>query len=158
MQVVTATFAVGTPTSLLIQNVDISLNGLNKMLTEFHRVGSFWNPFLFCFAPCKVIRIPESRKFLLVESGILGSGIQNPAFGIQDPAKKGNPESTCWKSISNRINGFHPHPCNHCTVQFTHVVNRCSNLESVYITEAFKSHRICLEHQYSRYLIVLEHL
>ena len=46
--------------------------------------------FLFLiFAPCKVIRIPESRKFLLVESGILGSGIQNPAFGIQDPAKKG---------------------------------------------------------------------
>ena len=40
-------------------------------------------------APCKVIRIPESRKFLLVESGILGFGIQNPAFGIQDPAKKG---------------------------------------------------------------------
>ena len=40
-------------------------------------------------APCEVIRIPESRKFLLVESGILGSGIQNPAFGIQDPAKKG---------------------------------------------------------------------
>ena len=24
-----------------------------------------------------------------MESGILGSGIQNPAFGIQDPAKKG---------------------------------------------------------------------
>ena len=44
---------------------------------------------LLRIAPCKVIRIPESRKFLLVESGILGSGIQNPAFGIQDPAKKG---------------------------------------------------------------------
>ena len=72
------------------------------------------------------------------------------------PLKRGNPESACWKSISNHINGFHPHPCNHCTVQFTHVVNRCSNLESVYITEAFKSHRICLEHQYGRYLIVLE--
>ena len=40
-------------------------------------------------APCKVIRIPESGKFLLVESGIMGSGIQNPAFGVQDPAKKG---------------------------------------------------------------------
>ena len=40
-------------------------------------------------APCKVIRIPESRKFLVVESGILGFGIQNPAFGIQDPARKG---------------------------------------------------------------------
>ena len=48
----------------------------------------FWemNPRI---TPCKVIWIPESRKFLLVESGILGSGIQNPAFGIQDPAKKG---------------------------------------------------------------------
>ena len=31
------------------------------------------------FASCKVIRIPESMKFLLVESGILGIGIQNPA-------------------------------------------------------------------------------
>ena len=36
----------------------------------------------------KVIRIPESRKFSLVESGILGIGIQNPAFGIQNPAKE----------------------------------------------------------------------
>ena len=26
---------------------------------------------------------------MFVESGILGSGIQNPSFGIQDPAKKG---------------------------------------------------------------------
>ena len=39
-------------------------------------------------APCKEIQIPESRKFLLVESGILSFGIQNPAFGIQDSAKK----------------------------------------------------------------------
>ena len=38
------------------------------------------------FVPCKVIRIPESRKFLLVEIGIPGVGIWNPAFGIQDPA------------------------------------------------------------------------
>ena len=40
------------------------------------------------FALCKVIQIQESRKFLLVESGILCIGIQNPAFGIQNPAKK----------------------------------------------------------------------
>ena len=34
----------------------------------------------------KVIRIPESRKFSLVESGILGIGIQNPAKEwIQNP-------------------------------------------------------------------------
>ena len=39
-------------------------------------------------ASCKVIRIPQSRKFLLVESGILGIGIQNAAFGIQNPAKE----------------------------------------------------------------------
>ena len=39
-------------------------------------------------AQCKVIRIPESRKFLLVESVLLGIGIQNPAFGIQNPTKE----------------------------------------------------------------------
>ena len=49
MYVVTTTFAVGKPTSLLIQNADISRNGLIKMLTEFRSVSSFWNPFLFCF-------------------------------------------------------------------------------------------------------------
>ena len=39
-------------------------------------------------APCKLIRIPESGIFLLVESGILGIGIQNPAKEwIQNPFK-----------------------------------------------------------------------
>ena len=37
------------------------------------------------FAPCQVIRIPKSGKFLLVVSGILGIRFQNPAFGIQNP-------------------------------------------------------------------------
>ena len=55
------------------------------------------------FNPCKVIRIPESEKFLLVESGmgeilivesrILGFGIRNTAYGIQNPANDWNPES-----------------------------------------------------------------
>ena len=36
-------------------------------------------------APCKGIRIPESRNFLLVESGILGFGIWNPALRIRNP-------------------------------------------------------------------------
>ena len=44
-------------------------------------------------APCKGIRIPESRNFLLVESGILGFGIRNPALGIRNPTKDWNPES-----------------------------------------------------------------
>ena len=44
------TFAAGKPTSLLIQKVDISLNGLIMMIKEFmHIVGGFWNPSLFCF-------------------------------------------------------------------------------------------------------------
>ena len=45
------------------------------------------------FAPCKEIRIPESMKFMLVESGILGFGIQNTAVGIWNPTKDWNPES-----------------------------------------------------------------
>ena len=34
---------------------------------------------------CKGIRIPESRNFLLVESGILGFGIRNPAPRLRNP-------------------------------------------------------------------------
>ena len=45
----------------------------------------------------KVIRIPESNKFSLVESGILGSGIWNPTLRIQNPAKDWNPESKLLK-------------------------------------------------------------
>ena len=37
------------------------------------------------FAPYKIIRIPESGKFLLVECGILGFGIRNTAQGIRNP-------------------------------------------------------------------------
>ena len=48
-------------------------------------------------APCKGIRIPESRNFLLVESGILGFGIRNPAQGIRNPTKGWNPESNLLK-------------------------------------------------------------
>ena len=36
---------------------------------------------------------PESWKFLLVESGILGFGIRNLALGIRNPTKDWNPES-----------------------------------------------------------------
>ena len=40
---------------------------------------------LMVITPCERIRIPESKKMLLVESGILGFGIQNTAQGIQNP-------------------------------------------------------------------------
>ena len=38
--------------------------------------------------PCNGIRIPESVKFLLVESGTLGYGIWNTSKGIRDPTDK----------------------------------------------------------------------
>ena len=40
------------------------------------------------FAPYKGIPIPESGKFLLVESGILGSGTSNPVPGIRNPRRE----------------------------------------------------------------------
>ena len=54
-------------------------------------------------APCKGIRIPESRNFLLLESGILGFGIRNPALRIRNPTKDWNPESNLPK-IHSRLN------------------------------------------------------
>ena len=39
--------------------------------------------------PCEGIRIPESGKFLLAESGTLGFGIRNTAAGIRNPANDG---------------------------------------------------------------------
>ena len=88
-----------------------------------------------------------------MESGILSFGIQNPAFGIQDSAKKGiqnqfaeNPFQIVLAALT-RIHAI--------TVECGSLT--WSNLESVYITKAFKSHRICSEHhQYGRYLIFLE--
>ena len=49
------------------------------------------------------IRIPESDKFLLVKSGILGFGIWNSMRGIWDRANNWNPESTAWKSESKTV-------------------------------------------------------
>ena len=58
---------------------------------------------IVCLAPCKGIRIPESRNFLLLESGILGFGIRNPALRIRNPTKDWNPESNLLK-IHSRLN------------------------------------------------------
>ena len=48
---------------------------------------------MVCVAPCKGVRIPESEKLLLVESGILGLGIRNTAVGIRNSTNNWNPES-----------------------------------------------------------------
>ena len=64
------------------------------------------------FAPCKGIRIPESGKILLLESGIqlkesgilLRIGIQNPSSTDKDWNQvPGNPESTTWNPESKTV-------------------------------------------------------
>ena len=45
------------------------------------------------FVLCKLIRIWESGKILLVESGILVFGIRKTAQGIQKATNDWNPES-----------------------------------------------------------------
>ena len=68
-----------------------SLTGLRWEERQHNAPGPLFRGKLVCehyVAPCKVIRIPKSWKFLRVESGILGIGIQNPAFGTQNPTKK----------------------------------------------------------------------
>ena len=48
------------------------------------------------------IRIPESKKFLLVESGILGFRIRNTAQGIRNPTNNWNPESKFhWQRLES---------------------------------------------------------
>ena len=47
----------------------------------------------------KEIQVPEFEKFLIVESGILGFGIQNTAQGIHNPTNDWNPESTFYWQI-----------------------------------------------------------
>ena len=48
------------------------------------------------------IRIPESKKFLLVESGILGFWIRNTAQGIRNPTNNWNPESKFhWQRLES---------------------------------------------------------
>ena len=59
---------------------------------------------LMVITPCEGIRIPESKKILLAEPGIVGFGIQNTAQGIQNPANDWiqNPSSADkdWKPVA----------------------------------------------------------
>ena len=67
---------------------------------------------LLDFAPCKGTRIPESgkfclwnqesRKILLLESGILGFGIRNSTQEIWNPTSDWNPESKFdWQIVDS---------------------------------------------------------
>lgn len=48
------------------------------------------------FTPCKGIQIPESAKFLPLDSGILDFRIRNSAQGVQNPDNDWNPKSSTW--------------------------------------------------------------
>ena len=72
---------------------------INEGVVIRGRTALSWHIVSRAFAPCKGIRIPESRNFLLVESGILGFGIRNPALGIRNPTKDWNPESKLPKDV-----------------------------------------------------------
>ena len=73
------------------------------MGAKFYLIQSYQGVQNYLFVPCKGFWIPNSGKFLPVESGIhkllvvksgiVGFGIQNAAQGIQNPANDWNPES-----------------------------------------------------------------
>ena len=107
-----------------------------------------WNE-LFRFkaliAPCKVIRIPESMKFLLMESGILGIGIQNPAKEWIQNSFVENPFRIVLTAFT-RINAT--------TVMLKRrpqTADRADHADHAYFAGEFrplKSHKICLQHQH----------
>ena len=70
-------------TQWIIQNTKRILSRRKKTLNRFMsphlRKSGFRNPRTFC------LWNPESRKFLFVESGILGFGKRNTAQGIRNP-------------------------------------------------------------------------
>ena len=76
-------------------------------LTPFHllyvAVLTLWRLSEFYpIAPCKGLWIPESGKFLLLKSGILGFGVQNTFQGNRNPADDWNLESKFhWQRILN---------------------------------------------------------
>ena len=55
--------------------------------------------------PCKGIRIPESGKFSLLESRILGPGIQNPT-NDWNPVPRIPNQFTAWNRHNSRLLGF----------------------------------------------------
>ena len=60
----------------------------------------------FLVAPCKGIGIPESGKFSLVESGVLGFGIRDTGQGIRNPTNDWNPEPSSIDEGLNPVPGI----------------------------------------------------
>ena len=62
-----------------------------------------YNPYATQFTPYKGNRIPESEKLLLLESGILGFGIQNPSSTDRLESNIWNPEFAAWNPESKTV-------------------------------------------------------
>lgn len=86
----------------LLQYLNIQAHVTEKISFSFMSCLYNYEPSI-TLTPCKGIRSPESRKFLLVESGILGFGIRNPAPGIRNPANDWNPEFKLLKFLYNLL-------------------------------------------------------
>ena len=83
-----------------------------RLRVELYYETLFWEPLCFLFASFKGIRIPESRKFLLVESEILGFGIRNAAQEIRNPFEHWTEESKVnWQRIRNPVPGIRNPRC-----------------------------------------------
>ena len=97
-------------TQWIIQNTKRMLSGrkkkkktLSRFMSPYLRESGFRNPRQFC------LWNQESRKFLFVESEILGFGKRNTAQGIRNPLMIaiGNPlPNFHWQRIWNPVSGI----------------------------------------------------
>ena len=76
----------------------------SQVLSPERTLGTRLNLFLHSVAPRKGIRIPESWKYLLVESGILGLGIRN-AINDWNPESKFHWKRFRIQSLESVIHG-----------------------------------------------------
>ena len=75
----------------------------NPMVRIFFTLERFFIClFFYLVDPCKVIKIPESRKVLLVKYGIRNFLIRNSAQVIRNPVNDCNPESINWNPKSRK--------------------------------------------------------
>ena len=88
-----------------INNSHFNLERINRS-SLLALQGSLERLFFFSLKSLHVMRIPECEKFMHVESGLLGFGIQNTAEVLRIPDNNWNPESKFHlKLIRNPVLG-----------------------------------------------------
>ena len=74
---------------------------LNSPIFQHEKFQSINVHLYLKISPSKRIRIPESKKILLLESVILGFGIRNMGQIIRNPTNNCNPESKDWNPLNS---------------------------------------------------------